>query len=565
MAIKKDSLIKGTIILTLAAFVARFLGVVQRIPLKHLLDDTGMATYAIAYNIYFALLIVATAGFPSALSKLISERYAIGEYAQAARIFRAAVWFALTAGFVSTVLLYAAAPYYALRISEDPDAVLAIRALAPALLLFPLIAIMRGYFQGRQMMTANGMSQIVEQILRVLTAVGLALLLLLLGYGHVRAVAGASFGGVMGSIGAFAVMFLYWRKLRKEDEREGKLAPSAKHADGSAVPASLATAEPSGPAASHQGMGMRQIYWTILKISIPISLISLAVPLINFIDSSTVIPLLKQQLGDEGAKAALGILAGRAQSLAGIPIILAIALSQSVVPVISSAFARGDLREVGAKASQALRISVLSGLPVVLALVAGARPVNGLLFADTNGTGIIAMLTAASMFQILMMTSAAIMMGLGQMRAPTVHVFAGIALKLAGSFALAPYWGIYGILAATTASFMLTMLLNLAVLRRTVDYVVLGRRWTGMLLAAAVMLLAGFGLDRIGEQYLHPSVSAVNFLLQSALVGIPVLLSYPLLLMLFKVVTEEDFSSMPAIVRKWMLRLGIRLRSKVER
>lgn len=553
MAIKKDSLIKGTIILTLAAFVARFLGVVQRIPLKHLLDDTGMATYAISYNIYFALLIVATAGFPSALSKLISERSAVGEYGEAARIFRAAVWFALAAGIVTTILLYAAAPYYAVHISEDPDAVLAIRALAPALLLFPLIAIMRGYFQGRQMMTANGMSQIVEQILRVLTAVALAFLLLLFGYGHSWAVAGASFGGVMGSVGAFAVMFLYWRKLRKEDEKERRLAPSVK--------------QEAEPAAVHvsQGMSMKQIYWTILKISIPISLISLAVPLINFIDSSTVIPLLKQQLGAEGAKAALGILAGRAQSLAGIPIILAIALSQSVVPVISSAFARGNLQEVGAKASQALRISVLSGLPIVVALAVGARPVNGLLFADTKGSGIIAMLTVASMFQIVMMASAAIMMGLGQMRAPTVHVFAGVALKLAGSFLLAPYWGIYGVLAATMASFLMTMILNLAVLRKTVDYVVLGRRWPGMLLTVAVMLVAGIGLDRIGEQYIHPSVSTVNFLLQSAWVGIPVLLIYPLLLMLFKVVTEEDLSSMPVFVRKWMQRLGMKLRFKAGR
>ncbi|MCL6459455.1 MAG: oligosaccharide flippase family protein, partial [Gorillibacterium sp.] len=70
----KDSLAKGTIILTLSAFIARFLGLVQRIPLQNLLGDSGMATYSISYNIYFLFFTIATAGLPSAVSKLVSER-----------------------------------------------------------------------------------------------------------------------------------------------------------------------------------------------------------------------------------------------------------------------------------------------------------------------------------------------------------------------------------------------------------------------------------------------------------------------------------------------------------
>ncbi|KPV55228.1 hypothetical protein QJ48_34320, partial [Paenibacillus sp. A3] len=62
----KDSLVKGTLILTLAALVARVLGVVQRIPLVYLLGDIGMAAYGIAFNLYSVLLVVATAGIPSA-------------------------------------------------------------------------------------------------------------------------------------------------------------------------------------------------------------------------------------------------------------------------------------------------------------------------------------------------------------------------------------------------------------------------------------------------------------------------------------------------------------------
>jgi stage V sporulation protein B len=99
-----------------------------------------------------------------------------------------------------TAVVYFSASSYA-SFQGDMDAVLSIRALAPALLLFPIIAMMRGYFQGRRTMMANGISQIVEQIMRLITAVGLTYLLFYkLDWGKTWAIAGASFGGVMGSL-----------------------------------------------------------------------------------------------------------------------------------------------------------------------------------------------------------------------------------------------------------------------------------------------------------------------------------------------------------------------------
>src|SRR5690606_488297 len=145
---------------------------------------------------YALLLIVATAGIPSALSKLVSERLALGRTYEAERIYRSAVWFAISTGVLMTAVLVFGAPYYAEHIANDADAAVAIQALAPAMLLFPLIAIMRGYFQGRQTMLAGGLSQIFEQILRVVTAVVLAYVILRLGYEVKWAAAGASFGGV---------------------------------------------------------------------------------------------------------------------------------------------------------------------------------------------------------------------------------------------------------------------------------------------------------------------------------------------------------------------------------
>jgi stage V sporulation protein B len=543
----KDSLVKGTLILALAALVARVLGVVQRIPLVYLIGDTGMATFGIAFNIYTPLLTIATAGIPSALSKLVAEKMELGQYAEANRIYRAAIQFAIAAGAVMTVLLIVLAPYYADHVAKDPDATMAIRALAPALLLFPVIAMMRGYFQGRQMMMPNGMSQIIEQIARLITGVGLAYLLLKIDWGHVWAVAGASFGGVMGSVGAVGVLIWYMLRLRKADEREG-IAEAAKK-----------------NRAAAEATSYKRIYATIFRVSVPIVLFSMTVPLIYFVDSSTVISLLEGQMGNGSAKELLGILTGRAQSLAGIPIILAIALSQSIVPIVSSAYARKDMEQVRIQSTKALQISVITGLPVVLAIAIAARPINTVLFPmdqfkyllNENGNGIIAFLTVTALFQIVMQTSGSILMGLGAMRPLIINVFIGLAFKLAGSFILAQWFGIYGVMSATALCFVVMMALNLRVLRKHVDYVMFpARKWLGLAVTTAVITGLCVPLEWLAHDMVTWFPQKLNALINAALVGGAAVLLYPLLLMATKVYTKQDTADLPAPVRKLLAKLG---------
>ncbi|MDF2723665.1 MAG: rane protein [Paenibacillus sp.] len=530
-ALSKDSLIKGTLILALAALIARVLGAVQRIPLIQLLDDAGMATYSIAFNIYMMLLVVATAGIPSALSKLVSERTALGRLDEANRIYRAAILFALAVGLLMTVLLFAAAPYYAVHMAKDPDASLSIRTLAPALLLFPLIAIMRGYFQGRQRMMPNGISQVVEQIVRIIAAIGLAYLLLQIGWGHTWAVAGASFGGVVGSVGAVLVMLAYAVKLRREDRNSGG-TPAVKDG-GQAAP-----------------LAYKDIYAKLFRLSVPIVLFSLAVPLINAIDSTITIGLLQSDLSYEAAKDALGVLGGRAQSLAGIPIILAIALSQSAVPVISSAYAQKNNALVSSQASKALYVSVLSGLPLVLAICIAARPINVFMFGNDAGTGIIVLLTASALFQIVMQTSGAVLMGIGRMKPLIVHVGIGLVVKLACSYLLAPVFGIYGIIAATALCFIVMAQLNLVVLRRHVDYTILGKKWMGLAATTIVVVAVGFALELFTHKYVQPFGYRLSEMLNSILVGVAVFVLYGLMLVWTKVVTSEDAARLPAPLQK---------------
>ncbi|MBB3131643.1 stage V sporulation protein B [Paenibacillus rhizosphaerae] len=523
---KKESFIRGTLILAAAALVARVLGLVQRVPLDHLFNDIGKASFTISNNVYLLLLTVATAGIPSTLSKMVSERYALKKPAEAQRVYHAALIFAAAAGVIITILLYVLAPYYATYVSKVPEASLAIRALAPALLLFPAIAMMRGYFQGRGNMTAGGISQIVEQFARVGTAILLAYILLKSGYEDSWVAAGASFGGVLGSIGAFAVMLYYTVKIRKQDR------------------ALMLEAGPD----SHLPMG--QIYKDIFTISIPIVLSSMTVPVVNFIDSSIVNPLLIGRIGEAKATQLLGILGQRAQSVAGIPPILAIALSTSLIPVISAAFARKDEAHLKQQITLALRISILTGMPIVIALCVASYSINGLLFSSLDGSGLIMLLTFGTIFQITMMTTNSILLGVGKAYLTVISVIMGIIVKLLGSLILAPWLGIYGIIAATGLCFLVITWLNLRVMKKIVPFSILGKRWRGFLITVIVTAAVGYGLNAAGDQLVHILPDRLAFLITCLVVGVVVVVLYLALLVMLGVLRQQELSSYPRILQK---------------
>ncbi|MCI3920004.1 polysaccharide biosynthesis protein [Paenibacillus sp. TRM 82003] len=551
-------MLKGTLILAGAAFVARFLGVVQRIPLQRMLGDEGAGTYGLAYNVYFWLLVLATAGFPSAIAKLVSEKYALGRPDEAEAIHRAATRFSIYAGVVAAAFFFFAAPAIA-AISKDANATLAIRALAPALLLFPWIAVERGYFHGRQRMGANGLSQVWEQILRVVTSIVLAYVLLQAGFGIAWASAGASFGGVMGAVAAAAVMLYYGVKLRREERPSGARATaSAGETGGSASVVSSEAALPDGGAAAAAGglggievSSFRSILRAIWKLSVPISVTALAVPTMYFIDSMATKPLLIGQLGDTGAQEVLGQLTTRAQSLAGLPVIFAIALSQSILPIISAAFAKGDTPEVGRQTGTALRMTLLSGVPVIVVLATVAFPLNTLIFGNANGTWIIVGMVCSVLFQVLMMTSGSILLGLGRPELPMKHIAVGVATKFALTFALAPFLGVYGIVAGTAGCFAVTTALNVRSLRRLVDFSVMGRRAAPFAATALLQTAIGAAVAWTVYTYLHPFGGGFgDALLQTAIASTVVMAAYPVLLLRTRAFTAADAEGLPPRVRR---------------
>ena len=188
--------VKGALILMIANIAVKIIGALFKIPLNYLIGDDGMGYFGSAYTVYNWLFIVATAGFPVAISKMVSESRAKGNYKEAQNIFSVSFKLLLFIGIMGCALLYFGAEKCAGIMAND-GAALGIKALAPAILFVSVMSVYRGYFQGRQNMLPTAVSEVCEALGKLIVGyIGASVLLKYgLEYASAGAVAGVSAGG----------------------------------------------------------------------------------------------------------------------------------------------------------------------------------------------------------------------------------------------------------------------------------------------------------------------------------------------------------------------------------
>jgi O-antigen/teichoic acid export membrane protein len=222
---KHNKLLKGAALLGGAAVLSKLLGTLQKIPLQNVAGDVAFGIYNAVYPLYILILFAATAGFPVAVSKFVAERVMEGDHPGAKRIVVVSSALLMSAGLLLFLLLYFGAETIAGWIGITQTAT-AIRSVSFALLLSPVLAVLRGYFQGYQNMVPTAVSQVIEQLIRVITMVALLLYLVALAYDEAWIAAGATFGSVTGAGAGLVVMAVFWRRERRGDARKAIAAGS---------------------------------------------------------------------------------------------------------------------------------------------------------------------------------------------------------------------------------------------------------------------------------------------------------------------------------------------------
>src|SRR5690625_232214 len=170
-----SNIVRGTMLLTAATFLSKFLGMIYVIPFNELVGETGGTLFNFAYTPYTILISISTVGVPLAVSKFVSKYNSLGDYETGMRMFRYGLVLMSMTGIIAFLALFFSAVWLAgfMIHNEDihgttvKDVKLVIQMVTFALIIIPGMSIVRGFFQGNQSMGPTAVSQVVEQIIRI--------------------------------------------------------------------------------------------------------------------------------------------------------------------------------------------------------------------------------------------------------------------------------------------------------------------------------------------------------------------------------------------------------------
>lgn len=446
----KDSFLKGALILGLAGILVKIIGAFFRIPLGNLIGAEGMGYYQAAYPVYTLFLTLATAGFPTALAKLVSEKMAIGDYKGAHKVFKVSYSVLAITGFIAFCIFFFGADFIVNDIMENPGAKYAMLAISPALLFVPVMSSYRGYFQGRREMTQIAISQISEQLFRVVLGITLAYFLMYkwgANPGPEQGAAGAIMGATIGAIASIIYLIIAYLVKLKTIKREIKISKKFKEEN------------------------IARILKKLLVVAVPITIGASVMPLVNMIDNVIVIRrLIEAGFTQTQANVMFGQLTGMAMAIINLPSVITVAMSMSLVPTISQAYAVGNRIKAIKETKSAIKITLMIVLPAAFGIASLAHPIMKLLYPvepATVGT-ILLVLAPCIVFLGLIQSLNGILQGMGKPMVPVICLVIGMVFKVVISYTLTaiPQINVIGSALGTLTAYFVASMLELIYIKR---------------------------------------------------------------------------------------------------
>ncbi len=408
MHTRNNFVVQGSI-LAIAGIIVRLIGMLYRIPLIEIIGTEGNGYYTSAFSVYSILLIVSSYSLPTAVSKMVAGRIAVGQYKNSQKILKAALIYATVVGALAGTVLWFGADLFA-QLLGMPFCRYALKTLAPTVWIMAYLGVLRGYFQGHGTMVPTAVSQLFEQIVNAVVSIGAASWLVKKGleadlvYGETEYA--SSFGAAGGTLGTGAgaaialaffllLLFLYRPVMRRQLKKD-----KTGREDSFGKIAAVLTI-------------------TILPIVLSSTVYNISSVLDNYLFASGL-----RALGEEDQMAALWGVFGEYHLLFNIPVALANALSSSLIPALANAAAMRDRKAAVQRTRTAIRFSMIIAIPAAVGLSVLAEPICNLLFASHDNELLIKLMVAGSaavvFFSLSTMTNA-ILQGTNHMSAPLIH------------------------------------------------------------------------------------------------------------------------------------------------
>ncbi len=409
---KKTSFVAGAAILAFAGVLCKIIGVLIRIWAYDIIGEAGMVYYEVVFPFYSWLLIISSSGVPTAISRMVSERFSIGDFAGARRIFRRALALLALVGLLTTAVLCFGAGFFANTVLEKDDSyILSFTSLAPALFFVSCMCAYRGYLQGAQHMTGTGLSQLTEQVVKCI--VGLTLAARWISRGPEYGAAGVLLGVTVSEFVALLVVMGFRVKNRRLYMPLG--ADPLPKSDKPVIP-------------------------ELLHIAVPITLGASIIPITSMLDVKMIFACMGRYMSEAAVNQRYVALSTNVRSLINLPASLTTALAMSIVPAISGARARQDRSAMHHFAGLGLKLSMAIGMPCAVGLFVLGGPIIRMLFSSIQpdslkiAASIMRVASLSVIFISLVQTMTGALQGMGKQRWPVWSLLAGGVLKVLSNY-----------------------------------------------------------------------------------------------------------------------------------
>lgn len=452
---KSNALVKNASFLMMATLISRIIGLLYRSPLNAILGNVGLGYYGYANNVYVILLLISSYSIPMAVSKVISERLALKQYRNAQKVFYGALLYAAAVGGAAAFVAFFLGKY--LLPTNQQEALLALRMLAPTIFLSAILGVMRGFFQAHSTMMPTSISQVLEQIANAIVSVGAAWLLIE-SFGtdeKSRAIYGAA-GGTLGTgagvfVGLLFMGFVYYinRKTLKR-----KIA-SDRHT---------------------QEESLGNVMKIIFLMVTPIIFNTFVYNASGYLDSKIFSDILNmKKVAAETVSSQWGEYSNSYLTLINIPLALSSATSSAMMPEIASRYITKQFDSANRKINEGIQLTMFLCIPAAVGLAVLGFPIVGILFPrSTDLSGQLLMAGAVTVvFSALSTITNGVLQAIGQPKLPLRNSAISLILNVITVAVCAyffPQIGVFSVLLASLVFAVCMCVLNAMSLRKYIGH-----------------------------------------------------------------------------------------------
>lgn len=516
---KKESFMQGVFAMMFSQVLIKLLGLVYKMYLTNRegFGDEGNAIYSSGFYIYSLLLTLSSVGVPNAISKLVSERIAVGDNKGANRIFKVSFMVFGFLGFLGTMILFLGAHYISSVILKIPEAEMTLVALSPSIFFVALICVIRGYFNGNGTLKVTANSQTLEQIFKtVFTIILVELVVIITGVNTKIMAAGANLATTVATIGSFAYLFFFYKNNRTLNINASNVITKKE--------------------------SILSIVKKILYVSVPISLSAILSAINKNIDSTTVVRGLSSFMSEAQAKIQYGILSGKVDTLTSLPLSFNIAFATALVPAISYARAKKDMSTANKRVSFSILVTILIGLPCTAGMFVFSEQILKLLFpAQSAGTLLLQISSIAIIFTVLAQTINGALQGLGKVMVPAFAFGVGVIVKLILNIVLIPIpsIGVNGAAIGTILCNLIACAIGFSVLKKNMDIKFIFSKYViKPILATIIMSVCSYAIYLVIKGIIFGKIATI------IAIGSAVII-YILAIVALKVFTKEEILMIP--------------------